>query len=232
MIVGYGLASGKSFAKFNPDMCSLKTCQLLFQEADLLPFSGRWPRWGMMLRGECFPVAAWEPVISETEYSSLDATENWPTPLATPGSGNRSGPGAPFRPSLQNLGANQNWPTPSATVRGVCASEAARNSPCLQQAAADWPTPKARDCKRGGQEGRNSPNLLSVCRDYGPQVEIPKNGHPSPSGCYRLNSLFVEWLMGFPENHSNPYIPTELLRWEMQLAPLLRQWLGPSLSDG
>ena len=41
-----------SFAKWDRDSCSWKTSQLSLL-GDLTPYSGTWPRWGMMRDGEC-----------------------------------------------------------------------------------------------------------------------------------------------------------------------------------
>lgn len=75
-----------------------------------------------------------------------------------------------------------------------------------------WPTPKARDYKGGqGEQERNSPDLDKVAEawptpdtvDGPPAPPTSAPGEPSspaaPTSPLRLNPLFVEGLMGWPE---------------------------------
>ena len=66
----------ESFARWDRASCSWKTpqCSLL---ADLDEFSETWPRWGMMLGGEC--SAQTMPALHTSETGSGFA-RNWPTP--------------------------------------------------------------------------------------------------------------------------------------------------------
>lgn len=78
--------------------------------------------------------------------------------------------------------------------------------------AMGWPTPKARDYKGGqGEQERNSPDLDKVAEawptpdtvDGPPAPPTSAPGEPSspaaPTSPLRLNPLFVEGLMGWPE---------------------------------
>ena len=74
--VDYGARCPESFARLDHDSCSWKTAQCsLF--GGLEGFSENWPRWGLMLGGECFPLPMLEHDTSEKGYGY------WPTPLKT-----------------------------------------------------------------------------------------------------------------------------------------------------
>lgn len=333
---GSGQTFCESSAKFDPVTSSWKTCLPLFPEEDGPLFAGPWPRWGMMVRGELFPVAPWAPATSARECLGSLCSESgaWPTPTVSH-MGNRDHPGAPVRPSLRDsakqrttpLACNAKgarseastyrdlckeikdpwltpttgnrgkdwggkgesltdqcrmWPTPTATPYGSnqSPSPGATVRPSLQElsktfpgatdtatgevapkgeqdAPSDsWPTPKADDGHRAGRK-RKSPNLPQViqpwesawptptARDHkrgkidngksrplsevalsGPQGETPPTGQTSPPTCIRLNPLFVEWLMGFPEGHSDPFTPTRYEPWATQLRQFVRRLLG------
>jgi hypothetical protein len=73
-------ASGRTmqqpFGLFDPDTCSWRTWQhSLFGGSE--PFSGTWPRSGMMRSGMLYPRASLVPRISESGFSL------WPTPTAS-----------------------------------------------------------------------------------------------------------------------------------------------------
>ena len=86
-----------SFAKFDPVSYSWKIPHFLFQ-GDLATYSQTWPRWGMMVRGECYPLPPWAQDTGATAFGELSdagmieaAAESapWPTPTVF-GNGNRS----------------------------------------------------------------------------------------------------------------------------------------------
>jgi hypothetical protein len=66
-----GKKCGEWFAKFDPNSCSWKTRQCSLFE-DWGKFSVTWPRWGMMSRGECFPLPMLEHDTSVKESGSWD----------------------------------------------------------------------------------------------------------------------------------------------------------------
>jgi hypothetical protein len=81
--VGKADCGGKwrvSFAKLSPNMSSWKTPQLsLFEDSE--EFSEIWPRWGLMLDGECFP----QPMLEhDTSVSGYGFSEIVGTPIRTP----------------------------------------------------------------------------------------------------------------------------------------------------
>lgn len=81
---GSGPGSHTSFARYHPDTSCWKTSSDLLPVEDWPSFVGRWPRWGMIVRGECLIAPPWEPVTAAKEclFSGI-----WPTPLATDFSG-------------------------------------------------------------------------------------------------------------------------------------------------
>jgi hypothetical protein len=76
----YGERWRASFAKLAPDMSSWKIAQLSLFE-DWEEFSQIWPRWGLMLDGECFP----QPMLEhDTSVSGYGFSEIVGTPIRTP----------------------------------------------------------------------------------------------------------------------------------------------------
>ena len=109
---GCGTSSRGWLAKWDRVLLLWKTSQRCLL-GDSMPFSGRWPRSGMMRNGIAFRLRPLVPSISETE-SSL-----WPTARATDGSkGSRTLEGARkelARGKNIDLGvAVKLWPTPQA----------------------------------------------------------------------------------------------------------------------
>ena len=67
-----------SFARYSQDLSSWKTHQFSLL-GDLEGFSETWPRWGLMLGGECFQQRMLE------HDTSANASGFWPTPCKTDG---------------------------------------------------------------------------------------------------------------------------------------------------
>ena len=180
--VGSGLKSQESFASFDPDSSSWKTCQPSSHEVDSPTFLGRWPTAGLMLLGACMPQKTWVPRIS----ASGSLSSGWPTPL---------------------------WNTPTA-----CEDEGTgyrtRGTPKLKGQAKEWTHPTL----DGGRP------LSEVVERFG-HPDQTQTGPESRKNGGRLNSRFVEWLMGFPENWSRTEQPVSVL-WEMQSRHLLAQLVG------
>ena len=124
------------------------------------------------------------------------------------------------RPLGVNLGQQASvWPT--ATVgdsrqsgRHSTTTDVMHSGTTMTDAIRNWPTPATRDCK-----GANGPEHLAKPRGHHDQLpnavvlsglQAPtETGAPSLPGSTRLNPLFVEWLMNWPENWSTPYGPTD-----------------------
>lgn len=92
----FGRSTHVSFAKFDPVSFSWKIPHFLFQ-GDWDKFSETWPRWGMMVRGECFRLPPWERDTGATAFGELscggietaEESATGPTPTVF-GNGNRS----------------------------------------------------------------------------------------------------------------------------------------------
>lgn len=181
------------------------------------------------------------------------SSKAWPTPCASPSGGNQSpSPNAKYRPSLDTIG--RNWQTPIATdstgsphytdgtlrLTGqvkqcptATASEGGghygNGAMKLDGAAKAWPTATAtaRDYRSGKSNITHNSRPLSevVCRS-GPQ-DPEQNGQTSRGNSGRLNSRFVQWLMGFPPGWS---FPEELVskHWETLCLRQLERLLGAS----
>ena len=120
----YGRNMRVSFAKFDPVSYSWKIPHFLFQ-GDLATYSQTWPRWGMMVRGECFQLPPWVQDTGATAFGELSgagieaAAESAPWPTVTAkGNGNRSEYGGKSGDGLdtavKRAGAvSAPWPTPT-----------------------------------------------------------------------------------------------------------------------
>jgi len=91
-----------SSVKYGRDSRSWKTALCLLPE-DSIPYSGTWPRWGMMRNGECWELQTPERGTSGTGSGSL-----LPTPTADEVGSNKS------VPSLYQMATRNLWPTPTA----------------------------------------------------------------------------------------------------------------------
>lgn len=200
------------------------------------------PASGSMRSGVCTAAPAWEPPTSASGSSS------WPTPVASSGSFNKSVGSTKRRPSLRAIGAagfrtafsetlattGANWDTPRASMASWDRQKDGTIRPGLPNQAKSHYPPKARDYKESGG-ARKSPNLsdlaasghLAVTQSCGEESSLAY-GPP------RLNSTFVEWLMGFPIGWSLPtaIAETDFTHWATQLALQSPQWLGSTLLAG
>lgn len=66
----FGRSFRVSFAKFDHDSYSWKIPHFLFQ-GDWATFSQTWPRYGMMVRGECYPLPPWVADTGATAFGEL-----------------------------------------------------------------------------------------------------------------------------------------------------------------
>jgi hypothetical protein len=212
----------ESLARFDPDSRLWKTpqCSLL---AGLDEFLETWPRWGMMLGGECWGLSTPERRTSGNESGS------WPTVRST--DGERGGRGD----LIQAIRGNENshyklWPTPDTCAGGTGPSQAKRNQPRLQDMV-KWATPCARDWKEATpspslaamhlnpKKSRQLTRQLSAMIYPTPQASDNRDRGNLGSGAIRrriekgkqimlsqsvsdtsgaLNPPWVEWLMGWP----------------------------------
>lgn len=141
--VGFGGNLPESYAKWDRDSSSWKTCQLSFLTTTLESFSGSWPKWGLMLSGGVFQPEDLEPIFSEKDFSYVDGGLV-PRPVAVDGKG--SGRLRPERGANNNLrdyfNVNGGWMRPP-----VQASEYLMGLPinhtALDSAATEWFQTKA-----------------------------------------------------------------------------------------
>ncbi len=204
---GSGPSSSESFAIYDPDTSSWKTCQV-----SLLPewetFSETWPRSGMTRSGRAFPLPRLVPHISAGD-SSL-----WPTPQAQ-----EMEPTESYIQEMLEAGVDgsrlylpgRKWHSRRTLARVV---------------HVPWPTPTRADGEGGpGSSGRDGGDNL---RTAVTKAELAPDGavmpYPTPTasrtdtasmaqarynadsrpdaisqGGGQLNPTWVEWLMGFPE---------------------------------
>lgn len=169
----YGRNMRVSFAKFDPVSYSWKIPHFLFQ-GDLATYSQTWPRWGMMVRGECFQLPPWVQDTGATAFGELSGAgiEDGNAPARFFGTSPcRPQPrSAKFRRSTPNLGevveeenrrlAKSAWPTPTVhdRLRGQTephgrekrqgyGTQGNLNDEVVRRAiSATGPTPKCRDC--------------------------------------------------------------------------------------
>ena len=185
-----------SLARYDRATSSWKTPQCSLLE-DLDVFSETWPRWGMMLRGECSEQSMPAHLIKETGSGSRPML---PTPLASitdhGGPNQRDSSG---RPGLQM--AAMMWPTPSANKQtasgelvnadgkpwdGMSKPHSKKTGAPVQTALLDkvrmWPTPTVQDSKNNGAPSQMERNTKPLNAEVGGS----------------LNPTWVEWLMGWP----------------------------------
>ena len=155
-----GPTSRTPFAYYDPDTCSLRTCQHSLFE-DLTESSPTLPRWGSMRSGLLFERPMWVPRTDENASSSL-----LPTPDAYQGS--RGGSQHPDKRragnhsvSLQDVVEQKLFPTPSVadTTGGHASRSGDRSNELLLPGVAKSliPTPTATHHARNATANRSSP---------------------------------------------------------------------------
>jgi hypothetical protein len=105
-VQGFGSRCLGLFAKFDHDLCLWRTPQRSFL-ADLELYSETWPRWGLMLNGECWEQTTWEHVTNVTASGLL------PTPTVH---GNNNAPKQGTKRGTGLATAVRMFPTATATA--------------------------------------------------------------------------------------------------------------------
>jgi hypothetical protein len=194
---------------------SLPKTHLCFAPGDLELSSKTWPRWGIMLDGECSELGMSVRHINETECGS------WPTPdvrgFTNDGSLQKLSKSGVSRTEYSQMAYRASkskkekiWPTPcTRDYKGINAPEGltrkdgksrmdqlpnavAYGGTQIQQT---YPTPT---CMMGAMfaesnwEKRNSPSLASHVKYISPTTTEQKKNSA------QLNPSWVEWLMGWP----------------------------------
>ena len=147
----YGRNMRVSFAKFDPVSYSWKIPHFLFQ-GDLATFSQTWPRWGMMVRGECFQLPPWVQDTGATAFGELsgggtNSALAWPTPTVNGNNNNAI------------TGWGEGLETAVKVKEGIT---------CKQLQSATGPTPTVHDRLRGQTE----PHGREKRQGYGTQGNL------------------------------------------------------------
>ena len=183
-----GTNSIESFAYYDRDTSSWKTCQQSFLE-DLESFSETWPRQGITVNGVAYQRHILEPVTKEIDGGQFVTL---PTPLASDPERK-----AKFKqggtPLLGDL-----LPTPRATSAITenlkTVKRRGRNKGNLEEVIALLPTPTARDYKDSGEKV-NYKKAAKKGKLAGVMVESRSD---QTGKNFYLNALFVEEMMGYP----------------------------------
>jgi hypothetical protein len=192
-----------SFAKWSPAAACWKTSQASLLTGTLEPFSGSWPRAGIVSGGIAFQRQPLVPLTKGIASGLL------PTPSATPYGTSQNEGKVPHKrpsrgtPSLDTMARKNLWPTPtvgdSKSAGGRCLpGSKAHPGTTLFEAVVHggpkipptWPTPKvarwAEDSQCAGtRKGKADTLYAQICKT--------KNDRPG-----QLNPDWVEWLMGWP----------------------------------
>ena len=134
----FGRSFRVSFAKFDHDSYSWKIPHFLFQ-GDWATFSQTWPRYGMMVRGECYPLPPWAQDTGATAFGELS------------GGGIEDGEGSArmFGTSpCRNAPRSAAFKTKTPNLGELVEEERAR------RASAPWPTPTCAGLDGGSNSRR------------------------------------------------------------------------------
>lgn len=164
---------------------------------------------------------------------------HWMTPKATDGSnGGPNQRGSKGDLMLPSMAAQ--WPTPKTISGGANSNRLARGAggPDLQESVSTWPTPMASDDGKKVTVNSNQPGLIGATanwrgmkEEYLHQVQPTANGQDcspdslgslQPLATKRLNTYFVEWLMGWRAGWTSPiaqpdYGPAEMASYRSAL---------------
>lgn len=165
----FGRSLRVSFAKFDPATYSWKIPRFLFQ-GDWATFSPTWPRYGMMVRGECYPLQPWVADTGVTAFGELsgDGIEDGGGSARMFGTSpcRESPRSAAFKRKTPNLGelveeerarrASTQWPTVTVHGNGNRSEYGGKSGDGLDTAvkragavSATGPTPTVHDKIRG-----------------------------------------------------------------------------------
>ena len=213
---GSGHTSNELFARFDAEDSSWKTSQVSLGGVSNL-YSQAWPRTGSMRNGQVSKRPMWEPPTDANGFSS------WPT-ATTDSAVNRSKRYAQGGQPLSKAAGE--WPTPSTQEYphpDMVINEKGRREPKkgktdhslnLEDRTSIWATPRASEWKGAGPPGSASHEhmlkrhyLTAQTEDFHQHPMTEKPGEKSsdtdptsPQQRQRLNTKFVEWLMGWPED--------------------------------
>ena len=172
-----------SFAKYDPVSCLWKIPHFLFQE-DWATFSQTWPRWGMMVHGECYQLPPWVQDTDATAFGELSDDGIEPTgesarPTVTVhGNANKSDYGAKSGDGLETAvkkAAEESATGPTPTCCGLDGGSNSRRAAKRRgryiergEPSAPWPTPTVHDRMRG----QIKPHGREIHAGYGTQGNL------------------------------------------------------------
>ena len=161
---------------------SLPKTHLCFALGDLELSSKTWPRWGIMLDGECWELGMSVRHINETECGS------WPTPTTMETLPPKSPEALHKEATVARPGRSR-----PANLRDCVHPE---QMEAWKESQKTWPTPCTRDYKGINasegltrKDGKSRMDQLPNAVAYG-GTQTPQKG--------QLNPSWVEWLMGWP----------------------------------
>lgn len=205
------LNSCESFAKYDPDTSSWRTYLDCFPK-DSTEYSGKWPKAGLMRRGQCYQRQTAGQITNANESGSCAKTKMWLTPRASD-TGKGENPETFIQRNADrtekcagSLAAQvrhpQTWPTPNAsdqknrisTREAALRRQSSGKQVSLEAAVHLWPTPSATDGKGGYQGGRIRNGKVSWDRL---DVAVQYTDNSQKTGG-QLNPTWVGWVMGFP----------------------------------
>ena len=177
------------------------------------------------------------------------AAKSWATPTAT--DYKRGDNPADHRRNTPCIAAQAvRWPTPDvcSQARDMSKIDAQRQRNAqtkvtigLPPVAANWPTPSASDCDRGGVQtiGMTGQSLTQTVNSYSRLVLNQATGEQlSPTHRIlprRLNPMFVCWLMGWPIWWTHPdqikYVPVEMELYRCKLQAHLSHLFKEQVSE-
>lgn len=172
-----------SFAKYDPVSCLWRIPHFLFQE-DWATFSQTWPRWGMMVHGECYQLPPWVQDTDAIAFGELsdDGIEStgesaWPT-VTVHGNANKSDYGGKSGDGLETAvkkAAEESATGPTPTCCGLDGGSNSRRAAKRRgryiergEPSATGPTPTVHDRMRG----QIKPHGREIHAGYGTQGNL------------------------------------------------------------
>lgn len=237
-----------SFARFDPVSYSWKIPHFLFQ-GDWATYSQTWPRYGILVRGECYQLPPWVQdtgatafgVLSGAGIESAEESTLWPT-VTVHGNGNRSEYGGKSGDGLETAvkrasAQSASWTTPCATYHkgsGKNGSDRDRLDYAVERVKTKshlYPTVGTQTM--GGCSGSFAKlkELEEIWR-LTPEERRAMSSHltggkdTDTANCGLLNPVWVEWLMGWPIGWTDIAITSGVFYW-IDLSDDPADWTPP-----
>ena len=171
----FGRSTRVSFARFDPVSFSWKIPHFLFQEG-WDEYSQTWPRYGMMVRGECYQLPPWARDTGATVFGELSAEEMNLEVFCTPTTVEAK-PSAKSWHKNRTLGdvvaderAAESATGPTPTTIGLDGGSNSRRAARARgryiegagALSATGPTPQANDAKHGMGENREGHQIMLI----------------------------------------------------------------------